>query len=163
MVAVAFVGDVIMSATHRCLARLPIDIFADLITRPEECQQDAASLRGLICSKLQQAHIIQGKMTESVTTVGKLLRLSSPALLRALDPLLTHGMFDALEYTVLVSRCLSLSLISEVSLAHHSGMSRARATYFCSLCPITHECSSPSSRIVRFSATAPTNWHAVSG
>ena len=89
-----------MSATHRTLARLPLDIFADLITRPETCQQDAASLRDLICSKLQQAHTIQGKTTESVTTVGKLLKLSSPALLRALDPVLTHGKFDSLEYAV---------------------------------------------------------------
>lgn len=80
-----------MSAFHRSLARLPLDVFTDL--RPQQ-QGDAESMRSLICSKLKQTTSRQGKTTEPVTTVGQLLKLSSPALLRALDPVLCHGAFS---------------------------------------------------------------------
>jgi len=78
-----------MSVSHRSLARLSSDIFTDL--RPD--QGDPESLRSLICTKLQQTQTRQGKTTEPITTVGALLKLSSPALLRALDPVLCHGMY----------------------------------------------------------------------
>lgn len=79
-----------MSAAHRSLARLPLEIFTDLRT---EHHDDPEALRNLICSKLKQTQTRQGKTTEPITTVGKLLTLSSPALLRTLDPLLAHGAF----------------------------------------------------------------------
>ena len=87
-----------MSASHRSLARLPLDIFTDL---QHDQTRDAESLRCLICSRLKQAQTRQGKTTEPVTTVGKLLKMSPSALLRALDPILNHGAFRAGLFSVL--------------------------------------------------------------
>lgn len=103
------------AATHRSLARLPLEIFAGLQMQPWEGEAASAEqLRREIVAKLkatksvvatrrhselsrhdqdtnsnrQHQHQKQPQY-ESITTVGIFLRLSPTVLLRALDPLLT--------------------------------------------------------------------------
>lgn len=136
-----------MSASHRSIARLPLDIFTDL--RPE--QGDAESLRTLVCSKLKQR---QGKSSESVTTVGQLLKLSPPALLRTLDPVLCHGMCFDISQT-LQEDCLSFIHY----LLHHTTrrrMPRACPSHLASLCSFSYQCIGSASRkfLCRFFSTS---------
>jgi RecA/RadA recombinase len=72
-----------MSAAHRSLARLPLEVFADLSLD----HKDAAGLRAECCLKLKQANL--GLQVRGVTLVGPFCQLSSPTLVRILDPLLT--------------------------------------------------------------------------
>lgn len=90
-----------MSTSHRSLARLPLEVFDDLITRPNDIPEDAAVLRNAICNKLKKFPEKSSRQRpnhgmvvfDSITTVGGLLtRISKPTLLRVLDPLLTYGM-----------------------------------------------------------------------
>ena len=90
-----------MSASHRSIARLSLEIFTDL--RPE--QENAESLRCQICTKLKQ----RGKATEPVTTVGELFKLSTPTLLHTLDPLLTHGEFIIILF---LQECIHVIMLS---------------------------------------------------
>jgi len=128
-----------MSAAHRRLKRLPLEIFdqlLELMKRKEELDEEdedgsgcayycpeatmprrsAEDLRSSICLKLQNAPFLlrrrrrrrrdatttngeqqhqHGTLDEvrTVTTVGSLLQLTIPSLLRALDPLLTYGTY----------------------------------------------------------------------
>jgi hypothetical protein len=85
-----------MSAANRALARLPADLFEDLITRLDDDVTDSGEvLRNAICAKLisvPRKTRNSGAVYDSIKTVGALLQLSMPALLRALDPILTYGM-----------------------------------------------------------------------
>ena len=84
----------VMSASHRSLSRLPLSVFSGLLINYDTID-DPSLLRKDICFKLRE--IQHGGATgtnsaaEGVTTVGQLLKLSSSALLRALDPILTNG------------------------------------------------------------------------
>lgn len=86
-----------MSATNRALARLPADIFEDLITRLDDDADSGEDLRNAICAKLisvpRKTRNGGAVSRDSIKTVGALLQLSMPALLRALDPILTYGMY----------------------------------------------------------------------
>lgn len=103
------------AATHRSLARLPLEIFSGLQQQHYHTDQaddedeslvstvlSAEQLRREIAAKLKAAKIISAasrqqqaqqrpnqQFYESITTVGALLRLPPMALLRTLDPLLT--------------------------------------------------------------------------
>lgn len=85
-----------MSAAHRSLARLPTDLYRDLILGRAD-SDDPLELRRKICGKLKkfpkQTNSNNNEIVhESVTTVGQLLtRTSKLTLLRVLDPLLTYG------------------------------------------------------------------------
>jgi hypothetical protein len=84
-----------MSAANRALARLPADLFEDLITRLDDVTDSGEDLRNAICAKLisvPRKTRNSGAVYDSIKTVGALLQLSMPALLRALDPILTYGM-----------------------------------------------------------------------
>ena len=80
-----------MSASHRKLARLPLEIFRDL------SEEDPEILRTNICNRLKRFPIKTSSKTTtpiSVKTVGGLLQTPKPTLLRVLDPLLTYGEKD---------------------------------------------------------------------
>ena len=79
-----------MSASHRSLGRLPLDIFADLSMDHE----NPAILRGKFCAKLKIANLGQ---TVNVSTVGSFLQISSFALLRILDPLFSFDECNELK------------------------------------------------------------------
>ena len=101
-----------MSCSQRAVARLPLHIFTDLNVHAGE-PLPPLQLRAEICQKLiiagrkhhKGVHMaaigainnqsgISGVDTNvpvGITTVGQLLRLTPPALLRALDPLLING------------------------------------------------------------------------
>ena len=94
-----------MSASYRSIARLPLSEFQNLIStqspistiaigteegkEDENSHRDAEQLRNVIATKLR--HV-------GVTTVGELLRMTSPSLLRTLSPILTHGEYCTLYY-----------------------------------------------------------------
>ena len=90
-----------MSAAHRKLTRLTLDIFQDLPgctstnkNHDDISQVKAEELRAAICEKLKRFRIPSrngGTRTVSLTTVGDILRTSPLTLLQALDPLLTYG------------------------------------------------------------------------
>jgi hypothetical protein len=85
-----------MSAANRALARLPASIFEDLSTRLDDVTDSGEDLRNAICAKLisvPRKTRNSGAVYDSIKTVGALLQLSMPALLRALDPILTYGMY----------------------------------------------------------------------
>lgn len=90
-----------MSASHRSLARLPLGVFRDLTT----AEEDPEALRRALVVKLRQAS------HKEAVTVGGLLRTSAPALLRAVDPLLTHE-----ECSELVRRICALCAPRPVTL-----------------------------------------------
>jgi hypothetical protein len=80
-----------MSASHRRIARLPLDVFDNLTT---DSPNEPETLRTAICSKLKKFPIktrTGGASFDSVKTVGALLQTSKTTLLCALDPLLTYG------------------------------------------------------------------------
>lgn len=101
-----------MSCSQRAVARLPLHIFTDLVDRDDE-PLPPLQLRAEICQKLiiagrkhykevqtstigtrNDASNVRGANTNGpvgITTVGQLLRITPPALLRALDPLLING------------------------------------------------------------------------
>jgi hypothetical protein len=86
-----------MSAANRALARLPADLFENLITRLDDdvLTDSGEDLRNAICAKLisvPRKTRNSAAVYDSIKTVGALLQLSMPALLRALDPILTYGM-----------------------------------------------------------------------
>jgi hypothetical protein len=84
-----------MSASNRALARLPAEIFDNLITRPDDVPDSPEDLRKRICRKLisvPRKTRYSRAIFDSIKTVGALFQLSMPALLRALDPILTYGM-----------------------------------------------------------------------
>lgn len=86
-----------MSAAHRSLLRLPLDVFIDLIQeRAHKDVDNPEGLRRSICSKLKKfpsrSRMNGDVVHESITTVGQLLtRISKLTLLKVLDPLLTYG------------------------------------------------------------------------
>ena len=91
-----------MSAAHRSLTRLPLEVYTDLIRgrAHSDVDDNPGELRRKICSKLKKFPTrSRGKHShdvihESVTTVGQLLtRISKLTLLRVLDPLLTYGTY----------------------------------------------------------------------
>jgi hypothetical protein len=87
-----------MSAANRALARLPDEVFAELVNRSDEYAPVAADqLRTAICTKLKSVPRKTNNSAavyDNIKTVGALLRLSKTALLRALDPILTYGTCD---------------------------------------------------------------------
>lgn len=87
-----------MSACHRKLARLPLEVFEDLqTTNPaEQTLTLAAELRATICERLKRFRIRSrngGTQSMSIKTVGDLLCTPRFVLLQAMDPLLTFGAF----------------------------------------------------------------------
>lgn len=108
-----------MSASHRALSRLPLTIFEDLVVAPEAqggggisglgggpSPLSPSELRSMLCQKLLRLRTRArrggsnggppsgrggGGGGGGVATVGQLLELSPPALLGAVDPLLTHA------------------------------------------------------------------------
>lgn len=83
-----------MSASHRKLIRLPLEVFEDLLISDPQTEMTAQDLRFGICERLKRFRVKSkyGVMnTRSVTTVGDLLRTPRYTLLMALDPLLTFG------------------------------------------------------------------------
>jgi hypothetical protein len=89
-----------MSAAHRSIARLPLEIYTDLICeRQDQLAENPELLRDAICNKLKKFADrssrggSRGSVSyDSITTVGGLLtRISKPTLLRVLDPILTYG------------------------------------------------------------------------
>jgi len=82
-----------MSTTNVALLHLPLSIFNGLTSHSHREEAfNANDLRSAICSKLKEIGRKPGsQQLESITTVGQLLRMTPPALLRTLDPLLTHG------------------------------------------------------------------------
>jgi hypothetical protein len=91
-----------MSASKRKISRLPLHVFQDLITRPPDISRndEPESLKSTICSRLKRFPVRgsgnkMGKTSTicSVKTIGQLLRLSKSALLLALDPILTYGVY----------------------------------------------------------------------
>ena len=78
-------------ASPALLLHLPLSIFSGLISQGKNIL-NSNDLRSAICNKLKEIGRKPGsQQLESITTVGQLLRMTPPALLRALDPLLTHG------------------------------------------------------------------------
>jgi DNA-directed RNA polymerase alpha subunit len=92
-----------MSASHRKIARLPLEVFDNLLVTPQEEEEqqqhqfDPEVLRSSICARLKRFPIKSRNATttstRSVKTVGDLLRTSKRTLLHALDPLLTYGTY----------------------------------------------------------------------
>lgn len=85
-----------MSASHRKLARLPLEVFENLLVTMEEQDLTPQDLRSAICGKLKRfrvrsRHGSGTSTTVSLKTVGDLLRTPPFTLLQALDPLLTFG------------------------------------------------------------------------
>lgn len=83
-----------MSASHRKIAHLPLDVFDNLITRQLDPPRTAEELRSAIVSRLKRFPIKTGKgvsTSASIKTISELLRTSKRTLLLALDPLLTYG------------------------------------------------------------------------
>jgi hypothetical protein len=83
-----------MSASHRRIARLPLSVFDNLITRPHD-HVDPEALRSAMCSKLKKFPVKSRNGSSmsftSVKTVGALLQTPKKTLLQVLDPLLTFG------------------------------------------------------------------------
>ena len=82
------------------MSRLPLRVFVDLISRPRSSTTadptDASSLRGRILSKLSEATNANAADDGSggsagVSTVRDVLRIPPHALVRVLDPCLTHA------------------------------------------------------------------------
>jgi len=88
-----------MSSSNRSIARLPLHIFTELISHRDDEQYEPTDLRAAISRKLEQAGrsmVNKGGnssavSSETISTVGELMRLTPPSILRALDPLLTNG------------------------------------------------------------------------
>jgi hypothetical protein len=84
-----------MSASHRKLARLPLEVFDDLMVTEQTQTMSPQDLRFAICEKLKRFRVRSrrhgGATTVSLKTVGDLLRTAPFTLLQALDPLLTFG------------------------------------------------------------------------
>ena len=91
-----------MSSDNRSVCRLPLHIFTDLILHRDDKPYTPLELRAAITRKLEQ--VGRSSLSKSsnsgsvptetscmITTIGQLMRLTPPALLRALDPLLTNG------------------------------------------------------------------------
>lgn len=99
-----------MSSSQRSIARLPLHIFTDLIQHRNDDPYTPSDLRKVICRKLvglgkRRATNIRAsanelnadgnkakatQTSEGIKTVGQIMRMTSPALLRALDPILTN-------------------------------------------------------------------------
>ena len=87
-----------MSASHRKLCRLPLEVFDDLLVTMQGVQtMTPQDLRSAICEKLKRFRVRSRQYggttttTMSVKTVGDLLRTPQFTLLQALDPILTFG------------------------------------------------------------------------
>ena len=85
-----------MSAAHRKISRLPVEIFEDLVTRPGAVGSEGSStpeaLRTAICAKLKHFPVKSRNGTaafSSVKSARSLLETPRIVLLKALDPLLT--------------------------------------------------------------------------
>lgn len=83
-----------MSASHRKLARLPLEIFDNLQGGEETLSPE--ELRSAICDKLKRfrtrhTHHKARSVSTSLKTVGDFLRASPLTVMQALDPLLTFG------------------------------------------------------------------------
>ena len=69
----------------------------ELISHRDDEQYAPTDLRAVISRKLEQAGrsmVNKGgnsSSSDTISTVGQLMRLTPPSLLRALDPLLTNG------------------------------------------------------------------------
>jgi len=86
-----------MSASHRKLTRLPLEIFGNLLTTETQQEMTPHDLRHNICEKLKRFRVRSkygSVTTASVKTVGDLLRTSRCTLLHVLDPLLTFGKIE---------------------------------------------------------------------
>lgn len=96
-----------MSSSNRAISRLPLHIFTDLVNR-EDFRMTAEELREAISLKLarvknQKGPSSSGAINDAVhgiSTVGELFRMTIPALLKALDPLLTHVEIQELLYRI---------------------------------------------------------------
>lgn len=83
-----------MSVNHRSIARLPLGVFENLCACSfQDEPPPAEELRALVVKQLKSVPQQKSFRTVyvNISTVGPLLRLSPPTLLRALDPLLTYG------------------------------------------------------------------------
>jgi hypothetical protein len=83
-----------MSVSHRSIARLPLEIFENLShCMLSEEPLSPEDLRVTIVKQLKKVPKKKWFRTVyvCVSTVGPLLRLPLPTLMRALDPLLTYG------------------------------------------------------------------------
>lgn len=96
-----------MSSSNRAISRLPLHIFTDLVTRedlrmkPEELRE-ATSIK-LARVKHQKGPTFSVDMNDaahSVTTVGELFRMTTPALMKILDPLFTYVELQELLYRI---------------------------------------------------------------
>lgn len=90
---------------NRSLARLPLHIFTNLISHRDDEPYSPFDLRAAISHKLEQTgrsllskgsnlsgiSLPSSSGSNGIISVGQLMRLTPPALLRALDPLLTNG------------------------------------------------------------------------
>jgi hypothetical protein len=101
------------NSSHRSIARIPLQVFTDLIMHRDDNPYSPSDLRDVICKKLLDAgrsmsssstsngnsnnfHSsanAQSNLTtdQGITTVGQLMRMVPTALLRVVDPLLTIG------------------------------------------------------------------------
>lgn len=112
-----------MSASHRKLSRLPLEIFENLLTRKETLDppRPPEILRCLICTRLKRFPIQSGNgvsTTASIKTVGDLLVASKRTLLLALDPLLT---FEEIEIWL-------LRIFQQCSAKGHNALSMLQST-----------------------------------
>lgn len=88
-----------MSASHRKISHLPLDVFENIVTRQIDPPRPAKELRSSIVLRLKRFPIKTGNgvsTSASIKTIGELLRTSKRTLLYALDPLLTYEEIDEL-------------------------------------------------------------------
>lgn len=92
-----------MSCSQRSVSRLPLHVFKDLISHEDDRTHTPSELRSAVSRKLMDAGRMMSKYNNQssasaggITTVGQVLRLTSPALLRILDPLFTNYECDEL-------------------------------------------------------------------
>lgn len=92
-----------MSSSNRAIARLPLHIFTDLVLRDNE-PYNPIELREAMSIKLgRMKSAKEGSLTSGgITTVGELFRMTNPALLRILDPLLTHVEIQEFVYRIYI-------------------------------------------------------------
>ena len=115
-----------MSASHRKISRLPLEVFENLDfhkTPPE-------TLRSSISSRLKRFPVVKNSGSRnnntnsaSVKTIGDLLRTSKRTLLNALDPLLTYGTYYVRKRLKSVP---ALVVLSKHSVENHDPLTRER-------------------------------------
>lgn len=103
-----------MSAEHLSLARLPITIFSNLLSVDDGNNYCPYNLRSRICEKLFRY----------VAQVGQLMKITQPALLRILDPLLTHE-----ECQEMIRRICHTCACNPLSTLHLMGKSESECFF----------------------------------